>query len=88
MMTWDEFNAKFNKIADQSDPDVRKIICEEFGSWRELAFGILEMELWDAMKYSDLCHALAHDKDSAIRHGTAKYLSNKLADFKKEYSSL
>ena len=57
-MNWDEFNEKFRRIEEKYGPEIRKDICAEFGSWRDLAFGILEMKLYDMVKYSDISHAI------------------------------
>lgn len=85
-MTWDEFNEKFNKIAETSErPDIMRLILNEFGEWENLAFGILEMILYDRMKYGSICHSFG-DKDAGHRAADAQLLSRKLEEFKKEFT--
>ena len=84
-MNWDEFDKKFRKIEEKYGPEIRKDICAEFGSWRDLAFGILEMKLYDMTKYSDLCHALTLDAKDAMCFARGMNLTKKLEAFKSDY---
>lgn len=85
-MDWDEFDAKFRRIAEATDPNIRRIILDEFeGKWENLAFGILEMILYDRAKYSDVSYLCTKEREYAHKVADAVYLTNKLEEFKKEF---
>lgn len=86
-MTFDEFAQKFSNIEKQYDDQLIKAIIAEFGSLDELAFAILEGRLSDRSKYSYLCFAMTNEGVYAMGNGKANKLSDKLAEFKKEYFS-
>lgn len=84
-MTWDEFNEKFDKIAKTSErPDIMRLILDEFGEWEHLAFGILEMILYDRMKYGSICHSYG-DKEAGHRVADAQLISRRIEELKKEF---
>ena len=85
MMTWDEFSAKFRKISENTDPDILRIIVEEFGDLKKLAFGILEMTLYDRMKYNDISFAISGDRQCGYNVVDAQCLASRLEDFKKDF---
>jgi hypothetical protein len=84
MMTWDEFDAKFDNICEKTDPNLRRIILDEFGEWKDLAFGILEMILWDRIKYNDISHSCTGEKQYGYNVVDAQSLARQLEQFKKD----
>lgn len=86
MMTWDEFSKRWSRIEEKTDPDIRRIILAEFGDdWSNLAFAILEVILYDRLKYSDICYGCTKERQHAVAVADARYLSDKLEQFKREY---
>lgn len=84
-MTWDDFIAKIRNLETKYGPNLCQDIYTEFGSWQELAFGILEMKLYDMIKYSSICHDLTLDNKYAIRMSGGMNLTKKLEVFKKDF---
>lgn len=85
-MTWDEFDEKFKKIAEASDrPDIMRLILNEFGEWEHLAFGILEMILYDRMKYGSISHSYGN-KEAGHRAADAQLLLRKVEELKEEFA--
>lgn len=86
MMTWDEFRVKLDKICENSNcPDIPRVILDEFGSWDSLAFGILEMILYDRMKYNDISFACSGEREYGYNVIDAKSLDIRLMEFKKDF---
>lgn len=87
MMTYDEFNAKFDKIAEATDPDIRRKILEQFDDcWENLAFGILEQFLFDRIKYNSVSHMHTGETEFAVNMAKAQSLAQKLEKFKEEFN--
>ena len=84
-MTWDEFIKKMDKISEETDSNICNLICGQFGSWRELAFGILEMELYDRVKYTSISLSCG-DAEAGYRMVDGQVLDQKLSAFKEEYN--
>jgi len=85
-MNWDELQEKFTKI-NEENPDGLKAIVKEFGSLKNLAFGILEAVLSDVHKYGTIC-AYFGDAKSAHRVADAGLLYRKLVTLKEEFNKL
>ena len=83
-MDWDDFIKKMNKAGEHS-PDIIKSLMDEFETWDKLAFAILEMTLYERIKWSDLNFALTNDIESGNAMVKAISLNKRLEEFKKDF---
>lgn len=85
-MTFDKLNQKFENLQQKTGIDVRKSLLDEFGSFSQLAFELLEADLFDATKYSGICLYHQPTHDSATSHAEALRLSRLFEQFKNDFN--